>query len=440
MTNALWFLMVGVLMLTRGMTTTHLKRLPFTSAIVYLAAGILLGPTLLNVFYFDPLKQSGLLEVLTEIAVLISLFSAGIKMPVPVTWVKWRAPVQLAWVSMTITVALIAGFSYFVLGLPLGAGILLGAVLAPTDPVLATDVQTRHPGDKDRLRFTLTCEAGMNDGTAFPFVMLGLGLLGLHELGDFGWRWVLVDVVWATAGAIVIGILAGMLTAHVGWKLRGREQKHEVLDDLVGLGLIGVVYGFSVFVSTWGFLAVFFAGLALRQAELKLASQAGVKTEKLEGEDAHIAALAPVADGEVAPPHIVSVEALVFKEHLERLSELMLVLLLGGMLVREYWTWHAVGFALFLFLVARPVSVFIGLIGTNASMRIRGISGWFGVRGIGSIYYLSYAIQHGLPTGLARELIQLTLVVITMSILLHGTSVKPLLNRLWRKPAAQASV
>ena len=439
MTNALWFLMVGVLMLTRGMTTTHLKRLPFTSAIVYLAAGILLGPTLLNVFYFDPLKQSGLLEVLTEIAVLISLFSAGIKMPVPVTWVKWRAPVQLAWVSMTITVALIAGFSYFVLGLPLGAGILLGAVLAPTDPVLATDVQTRHPGDKDRLRFTLTCEAGMNDGTAFPFVMLGLGLLGLHELGDFGWRWVLVDVVWATAGAIVIGILAGMLTAHVGWKLRGREQKHEVLDDLVGLGLIGVVYGFSVFVSTWGFLAVFFAGLALRQAELKLASQAGVKTEKLEGEDAHIAALAPVADGEVAPPHIVSVEALVFKEHLERLSELMLVLLLGGMMVREYWTWHAVGFALFLFLVARPVSVFIGLIGTNASMRIRGISGWFGVRGIGSIYYLSYAIQHGLPTGLARELIQLTLVVITMSILLHGTSVKPLLNRLWRKPAAQAS-
>lgn len=439
MTNALWFLLVGVLMLTRGMTTTHLKRLPFTSAIVYLAAGILLGPTLLNVFYFDPLKQSGLLEVLTEIAVLISLFSAGIKMPVPVKWVKWRAPVQLAWVSMTITVALIAGFSYFVLGLPLGAGILLGAVLAPTDPVLATDVQTRHPGDKDRLRFTLTCEAGMNDGTAFPFVMLGLGLLGLHELGNFGWRWVLVDVVWATAGAIVIGILGGMLTAHIGWRLRGKEQKHEVLDDLVGLGLIGVVYGFSVFVSTWGFLAVFFAGLALRQAELKLASQAGVKTEKLEGEDAHIAALAPVADGEVAPPQIVSVEALVFKEHLERLSELMLVLLLGGMMVREYWTWHAVGFALFLFLVARPASVFIGLIGTNTSMRIRGISGWFGVRGIGSIYYLSYAIQHGLPTGLARELIQLTLVVITMSILLHGTSVKPLLNRLWRRPAERAS-
>jgi NhaP-type Na+/H+ or K+/H+ antiporter len=439
MTNALWFLLIGMLMLTRGMTSTVLKKLPFTSAIIYLTVGILLGPMLLKLFYFDPLKQSALLELMTEIAVLISLFSAGVKMPVPVKWWKWRAPVRLAWVSMTITVALIAGFSYFILGLPLGAGILLGAVLAPTDPVLATDVQTRHPGDNDRLRFTLTCEAGMNDGTAFPFVMLGLGLLGLHELGEFGWRWVLVDVVWATAGAIVIGVLGGMLIAHIGWKLRGMEEKNDVLDDLVGLGLIGVVYGFAVYVSTWGFLAVFFAGVALRQAELRLATMAGVPKDKLEGEGVHTAASAPAVDGESPPPHIVSVEALVFKEHLERLSELMLVLLLGGMMVREYWTWHSVGFALFLFLVARPVSVFVGLIGTNTSMRIRGISGWFGVRGIGSIYYLSYAIQHGLPAGLARELIQLTLVVITMSILLHGTSVKPLMSRLWRKPVEQAS-
>lgn len=439
MTNALWFLLIGLLMLTRGMTSSMLKQVPFTSAIMYLAVGILLGPTVLGVFYFDPLKQSALLELMTEIAVLISLFSAGVKMPAPVTWTKWRAPVRLAWVSMTITVALIAGFSYFVLGLPLGAGILLGAVLAPTDPVLATDVQTRHPGDNDKLRFTLTCEAGMNDGTAFPFVMLGLGMLGLHDLGEFGWRWMLVDVVWATAGAIAIGVLGGMLIAHVGWKLRGKDEKYEVLDDLVGLGLIGVVYGFAVYVSTWGFLAVFFAGVALRQAELRLASRAGVATEKLEGEDAHAAPLKPAADGEEPPPHTVSVDSLVFKEHLERLSELMLVLLLGGMLVRSYWTWSAVAFALFLFLVARPASVFISLIGTNTSMRIRGISGWFGVRGIGSIYYLSYAIQHGLPTGLARELIQLTLVVITMSILLHGTSVKPLLNRLWRRPAARAS-
>jgi NhaP-type Na+/H+ or K+/H+ antiporter len=425
-------------MLTRGLTATALRQLPVTSAIIYLGVGILMGPTLLGFFYFDPQKQSALLELLTEIAVLISLFSAGVKMPVPVKWVHWRGPVRLAWISMTITVGLIAGFAYFILGLPLGAGILLGAVLAPTDPVLATDVQTRHPGDRDRLRFTLTCEAGMNDGTAFPFVMLGLGMLGLHELGDFGWRWMVVDVLWATMGAIAIGVISGRLIAHIGWKLRGMERKHEVLDDLVGLGLIGVVYGFSVYLSTWGFLAVFFAGVALRQREMKLARSAGVNTKKLEGEAAHTAASVAVEEGEPQPPHIVSVEALVFKEHLERLSELVLVLLLGGMLVPGYWNWTTVGFALFLFLVARPLSVFIGLIGSDASLRIRSMSGWFGVRGIGSIYYLSYAIQHGLAPELARDLIQLSLVVITLSILVHGTSVKPLMNHLWRRRAEAA--
>ena len=168
--------------------------------IVYLAVGLMLGPMALGMFHFDPIEESHLLETLTEIAVLISLFSAGVKMPVPITLKRWSPPIRLAWVSMSLTVGLVAAFAYYVLGLPLGAGVLLGAILAPTDPVLATDVQVRHADDRDQLRFTLTCEAGMNDGSAFPFVMLGLGLLGAHELGDFGWRWLAVDVVWATLG------------------------------------------------------------------------------------------------------------------------------------------------------------------------------------------------------------------------------------------------
>jgi NhaP-type Na+/H+ or K+/H+ antiporter len=431
MDNAQWYLLVGCLLLARGLSSTTLKRLPFTSSIIYLAVGLLLGPTVLNIFYFDPLKESALLEVATEIAVLISLFSAGVKMPVPVTLARWAPPLRLAWVSMTITVVMIAAFAYFVLNLPLGAGILLGAILAPTDPVLATDVQSRHPGDNDRLRFTLTCEAGMNDGTAFPFVMLGMGMLGLHELGDDGLRWVWMDVVWATSAAIAIGVMVGTLMGHLGWKLRGREQKHEVLDDLVGLGLIAVVYGLSVSVDAWGFLAVFFAGVALRQTELKLARAAGIKPEQLNADVSEPADLTAAPDPN--PPPIVSAEALVFKEHLERLSELTLVLLLGGMMLVEFWNWRTISLALFVFVVARPVSVMIGLLGTDTSWRIRGISAWFGMRGIGSIYYLMYAIQHGLPEEATRDMIQLTLVVVTLSILVHGTSVKPMMGRFWRR-------
>ncbi len=423
MSNASWFLLIGFLMLSRGLGSRYLQRLPFTSANVYLAVGLLLGPTILNLFYFDPIKQSALLETLTEIAVLISLFSAGVKMPVPVQIAHWRAPLRLASISMALTVLLIAAFAYIVLALPLGACVLLGAVLAPTDPVLAADTQSRYAGDEDQLRFTLTCEAGMNDGMAFPFVMLGLGLLGLHELGDTGWRWLAVDVVWATTVAIGIGVLSGVAIGKLVWRIRGANAEHDVLDNLVGLGLIAIVYGLSEALHAWGFLAVFFAAVALRHTELKLARATGVKPEQLDAGD----------DASAAPRPIVSAEALVFKEHLERLSELMLVLLVGGMLFLNYWNWQSVSLAVFVFVVARPVSVAIGLIGTQTSWRVRGIAGWFGVRGIGSVYYLMYAIQHGLPEALARELTYLTLIVVTLSIVVHGISVKPLLNLLWRR-------
>lgn len=430
MTNYQWFILIGALMLARGLAATTITRLPITSAIFYLTVGLVLGPTFLHIFYFDPLKQSKMLEVATEIAVLISLFSAGVKMPVPLTVRKWNASFRLAWVSMAITVIMVAAFSYFIFQLPLGAGILLGGILAPTDPVLATDVQVRRAGDSDQLRFLLTSEAGMNDGSAFPFVMLGLGMLGLHDIGSIGQTWILVDVLWATIGAIFIGVACGAALARMGWMLRGAEKKHDVLDDLVGLGLIAVVYGICVGLKTWGFLGVFFAGVALRHTELVLAGAPRDKTGVLESDTAKSAAAQKNPGHQ--PPLTVSAEALVFKEHLERLSELTLVLLLGGMIYLGEWSWRAVGVAAFLFFIARPVSVLIGLAGTKTSLHLRVITGWFGVRGIGSVYYLMYAIQHGLPEKLAREMASLTLTVIMLSVYLHGISTKPLLARFWR--------
>jgi sodium/hydrogen antiporter len=430
MTSTQWFILVGGLLLAMGLTASILKRSPITSSIIYLAVGLLVGPTALNLFHFNPLKESALLEELTEVAVLISLFSAGVKMPVPFNFGRWRKPILLATVSMVITVVMVAEFAYYVLGMPLGAGVLLGAIVAPTDPVLATDVQVRHPGDHDELRFTLTCEAGMNDGSAFPFVMLGMGMLGLHDLGDFGIDWVFVDVLWATVAGIAVGVVAGAGLARIGWKLRSKPHEHQLMDDFLGLGLIGVVYGLAVMIHAWGFLAVFFAAVALRQTELKLAKADreafdGGITQKTVRAEAN-------ATPDPEPPLTVSEGSLVFKEHLERLSEVVMVLLIGGTLFLNSWNWEAVGLALFLFAVVRPASVFVGLLGTHTTRRICGLTGWFGVRGIGSLYYLMYAIQNGLPEPLALQLIQLTLIVVTLSILLHGTSVKPLMGLFWR--------
>lgn len=429
-----WFLLIGCLMLARGLAATSIARLPVTSAMVYLMVGVVLGPAVLNVFRFDPIHNSRVLETLTEVAVLISLFSAGVKMPVPFMLRRWSASIRLAWLSMSIAVGIVTLFAYFVLGLPLGAAILLGAILAPTDPVLATDVQVRHPGDEDTLRFTLTSEAGMNDGSAFPFVMLGLALLGAGDadIGTWAWKWVLTDVLWATGAAIVIGLAGGAALGRLGWALRHKDPKHEVLDDLVALGLIAMVYALSQLAHAWGFLAVFFAGLALRHTELVLTGAHKNRRGLLVQDDPKADPASDDAAERAPAPLTVSAESLVFKEHLERLSELTLVLLLGGMLTLSSWNWRTWGTALFIFLLARPLSVMLGLAGTGLPMRIKMIIGWFGVRGIGSMYYLMYAINHGLPTTLASEAIEITVIVVGLSIIVHGFSVKPLMDRFGR--------
>ena len=416
MSNAGWFLLIGGLLLFMGMSGALLRRAPATSAIIYLGVGLLFGPTGLGLYHFNPLKESALLELLTEVAVLISLYATGVKMPVPFRWPRWRAPVLLATLSMALTVGLVAAFAHWALGLPLGASVLLGGILAPTDPVLATDVQIRHPGDSDQLRFRLSCEAGLNDGSAFPFVMLGLGLLGLHDLGDFGLQWFFKDVLWATASGIAVGVLMGSALGHLTHRLRQSPGQQLLLIDFLGLGLIGVVYGACLLIDAWGFLAVFFAAVALRQTEVRLASSAS------QGEREASAPAQPT------PTATVSEGTLVFKEHLERLSELVLVLLVGGSLFLNSWSWSAVFAALFLFLVARPLGVFVALAGHQSPLHLQGMTAWFGVRGIGSLYYLMYAIQHGLPEHLALQLMQITLIVVTLSILLHGISVKPLIN------------
>jgi sodium/hydrogen antiporter len=142
-----------------------------------------------------------------------------------------------------------------VLGLPWGVGIIVGAILAPTDPVLASDVQVEHPFDQNRLRFALTGEASLNDGTAFPFLMLGLGLLGLHDLGSGLWRWVTVDVLWATTAGLGVGGALGTAVGELVLYMRRTHREAVGLDDFLALGLIALAYGIAMACHASGFLA-----------------------------------------------------------------------------------------------------------------------------------------------------------------------------------------
>lgn len=425
---AIWTLIIGALLISMALSGTLLKRLPLSTALLYLAVGYGLGPAGLALMAPDPLTYTVLLERMAEVAVLISLFTVGLKLGLPLSHPDWRLPVRLATVSMTLTVAFIAAIGVMALDLPLGAAILLSAILAPTDPVLASDVQVEETNDCDRLRFSLTGEGALNDGTAFPFVMLGLGLLGLHDLGTGGWRWVAVDVLWAITGGLGIGWALGTLIGRLVVYLRSRHQESVGLDEFLALGLIALTYGLAVLGHTYGFLAVFAAGLALQRVQEQPGTTDAPSAAQETGLQSRQAHQALAIHSGLASAYMRQ-EVQGFNEQLERMAEVTLVLVVGAMLpFIDHLPANAVGFLLLLFLVVRPLAVGLGMLEAPVSGDQRLLISWFGIRGIGSIYYLMYAINHGLPSLLAEEMIALTLTTVAISIVLHGISVNPLMN------------
>lgn len=427
MTAAIWFLIVGALLMAMALSRTVVTRLPLSTAMLYLATGFLLGPHGLGLLQIDLYTQAALWERITEIAVLISLFAAGLKLRTPLTDGRWLIPVRLALVSMATTVGLVTVAGVFGMALPLGAAVVLGAILAPTDPVLAADVQVTHPTDGDRLRFGLTGEAGLNDGMAFPFVMLGLGLLGLHDVGEGGWRWFTIDLVWAVVVGLGVGALMGSLVGRLVLHLRRVHREAIGLDDFLALGLIALSYGAALAIGGYGFLSVFAAGLALRRIER---TEGGGKAPP---EDVSLAASTSemekiASDPEKAPAYMAQA-ALGFTEQLERICEMGVVLLLGGMITWGFVPGTAFWFIPLLFLVIRPVSVFVGLFGSPVTRRQRNLIGWFGIRGVGSVYYLTFAMQHGLPEEVSRLIAAIVLATVAVSIVVHGMTVTPLMKR-----------
>ena len=421
----LWFLVIGAMLTLMALAGSVLKRLPLSAALLYLATGVLVGPVGLGLLEIDPLTESVLVERLAEVAVTISLFSAGLKLRTPLSDPAWRLPLRLAFLSMSATVGMIALVGRYALGLPWGGAVLLGAVLAPTDPVLASDVQVDEPNDRDRLRFSLTGEAGLNDGTAFPFVMLGLGLLGLHEIGDHGLRWLLVDVLWAVPGGLAIGAVLGAATGKLVVHLRREHSEAVGLDDFLALGLVSLAYGFALLAGTYAFLSAFAAGLALRAVERRSGGarpEEGIRAAAEVGEADEVA-----VDRETAPAYMASA-VLGFSEQLERIGAVALVVLVGALLSHADWSWNAVWFVPLVLLVIRPLAVHIGLLGAGVRPLHRGLMSWFGIRGIGSVYYLMYAENHGLPDGVAWRLLALVLTTIATSVVVHGTSVTPLMS------------
>ena len=399
-------LLLGTVLLAMCLLELHVTRWPLSPATVYLAVGWVAGWMARDRVRTPPTApaHADMLVIITEIAVLISLFAVGLQLRVPWTLKGWRVATILAGATMLVTIALatLAGV-WLMPGLGWAGALLLAGILAPTDPVLASEVQIRSHDDRDAVRVALTAEGGLNDGTALPVVMLALGLLGIGELGDHGVHWLWHDLAWPIAGGALLGWGFGRALGKVVHALL-RHGHGLGWDELLYLGIITVAYGLSRLTETSSFLFVFAAALGLfrrsPQATNSLA-EAGVEPDEL------------------------SERLLAFGHRCGRLVEVVMVLLLGFAMPWVHWRGEPLVYAALLLALIRPLSVFLTVPGLPKTQRR--LVAWFGIRGIGSLFYLALVIDSGLAPALCVDLVNATLPAIALSILLHGVSATPLM-------------
>ncbi|MCQ2048685.1 sodium/hydrogen exchanger family protein [Stutzerimonas stutzeri] len=443
-----WMAVLGVLLLILALASAFLRWLPITTSLIYLGFGVLIGQLGIGLWEMEFLHIAGWMEHLTEVAVLVSLFVSGLKLRMPLRHPAWKSAYVLAGPVMLACIGGVTLLCHYVFGLSWGAAVLIGAILAPTDPVLASLVQVNDARDSDRLRYGLSGEAGFNDGTAFPFVVFGLMLIAQGQLeADWVGEWALHRLLWAVPAGLLIGFLLGKLVGRVAIYLRARHTDTAMSpNDSLALALIALAYVGAELAGAWGFLAVFAAGLGLRHAEIAAADDSETPSEELINDAVpHLAegGLAPRAlsldDRQLGQPRVAAGvlmgDVLAFGGQLERSLEVLLVTMLG-VLVSVHWDWRAVPLGLALFLLIRPLSVMLLMPRRYLDRAQCLTAGWFGIRGIGSLYYLSYAVTHGLLPDEAQTIIGLVLSVVALSIVLHGLSTQPLLRRYERSRGA----
>ncbi len=436
-----WMAAVGGLLLTMSLISGWVRRLPLSSYMIYLLVGIAVGPTVAGVVRVDMMADAYWLERLTDMTLIVSLFIGGLKLRVPLGHQAWQSAVRLASIAMVLGIGGAAAFAHFVLGMEWPLALMLGAILAPTDPVLSSQVSVDDASDRDALRVPLSGEAGFNDGAALPFLMLGLIALK----GNLSWssaiHWSLLNLLWAIAGGLLIGYGMGRASGRLAVSLQARTHAR-VATDLLILALMALSYALAEAMHALGFLAAFAAGLGLRGAEMATVRRHPHPDQEEEAEG-------PVRDhppaetlyprnegkqqrGEPAS-HVgeMMFHALSLGDTLERLLATLLLLLLGVLLAGS-WSLRGLMVAGVLFLVIRPLSVWISTAFLKLPWQRRAMMGWLGIRGIGSLNYLAYALLHGLAGHpQARGIVNMVVTVIAISVMIHGASAQPLLA--WRR-------
>ncbi|PRY55642.1 sodium/proton antiporter (CPA1 family) [Knoellia remsis] len=469
------YLVLGVALFFAVIVPPLLERWKINAPIVLVTLGLLIGlipgvgdPEVKGGFDLDPMEHETLVMHVTEFTVLVSLMGVGLALDRPLslrnlrTWKSWSPTWRLLGIAMPLCIAGVALLAWGPFGVALPAAVLLGAALAPTDPVLASDVQVEAPSvdevdadknadadentgadkheadgaaqecegddgsqkpakqhgdacidEEDEVRFALTSEAGLNDGLAFPFVYLALMLATMGAFSEWGWRW----VAWELVGKVVLGVGAGLLVgwavARLAFTARNSQIRYAATGQpLVAIGALLTSYGLAEVIGGYGFLAVFTAAVAIRSFERS---------------------------------HSYHHDMHAVIERLERLLTLVVLLLLGASMTNGLLAnldLAGVVVSLALLLVIRPLAGMVAFLGHRSQRGVYGL-GWrervvtsfYGVRGVGSLFYLSYALTEA-EFAEARWIWSVVGLTIVLSVYLHGLTAPWAMQ--WQEQGEQA--
>ena len=388
-----------------------LVRAPVSMPMVFLGGGILLFSVVDELPAPDPVAHGDVTVHLTEVCVIISLMGAGLALDRPVGRRGWATTWRMLGIAMPLSVLGLALLGLWALGLGLAAAVLVAAALAPTDPVLASEVQVGEPADsqddlheEDEVRFGLTSEAGLNDGLAFPFVYLAVAM-SLVGTAPSAWltEFLLVDVLWRIGVGCLLGYGTGRLLGRIFFHSPIRSIRlADHSEGFVALAATFLAYGLAEMVEGYGFIAVFVCAVTIRASEQTHGYHRVLHS---------------------------------YIEQLERLLTVLVLVLLGGAVARgllEGLTWKEILVALAFVLLVRPLAGWIGLSRGRTGPWERGVIAFFGVRGIGSLYYLSYGLTQGEFATEAGELWRIVALVVVTSVVVHGVTASPAMNALDR--------
>jgi sodium/hydrogen antiporter len=400
--HALALLFFGLAVFAAVGALSHQHERAFSASLIYMTLGLVAAGVMaaIGVDGLHPLENARLIEWVTEVAIVVALFATGLRLDRPLEFRSWATVWRLLVVAMPLTIAAVTLFGVEAMGLSLGAAIALGAILAPTDPVLAGDIGVGPPEEEDEREpnFSLTGEAGLNDGLAFPFVFLALFVAS--DESNWGLDWLLSDVLYAIPIGLGVGALGGYLIAAAAVRLRDRDLLNEHFDGWMAIPTVLTVYGIAELLGGYGFLAAFAGGIGFRRYE---------RTHDY-NQRVHEGA-----------------------EQVEKFGELSVILLLGSMVtvvgLQEPGLagWLLVPVLLFLI---RPLSVLVSMVRSPITPKERAFIAWFGVRGVGSVYYAAVIVREDLLGDDTKIVVWTAIACVIASVLAHGTTASPL-GRRW---------